>query len=387
MLIKFSKSPNYPGRKSTSGGGTQHRVRGEGRALFDCTQSRGFHQLSLPTGPDRKFTHLIRFLCCFYSSVLQILASLCFFPTLVFAQAPTSEFDKELEIGKQAAAQSNYAEAAKHFNKANELREEKCSECYVWLARINMGVGNLQQALKETEQAVSTAAPGSELAHAELYQAIVLARQGNLTPAEAALRAGLVANPTCVECRFNLGFVLLKEAKDDEGIAILKTVAPEFVGTPRGSEIQRLISDPSRLRKNYAPEFSAKLSTGKEVNLDTLKGKVVLLDFWGTWCEPCRVSLPLLKDLAAKVDPTKVEIISIDEYDAKPAWQKFVQANGMNWGQVYDNDLSLHNAFQVDGFPRYYILSKDGIILAEFKGWKQDGEATIANAIAWALKQ
>lgn len=329
-------------------------------------------------------SHFNRFPC---SSVLRVLASSFFFATFVFAQVPNSDFDNELQAGKQAAAQSNYAEAAKHFNKANELRQQKCSECYLWLARMDMGVGSLQQALKETEQAVSTAAPGSELAHAELYHGIVLARQGNLAAAETALKAGLVANPACVECRFNLGFVLLKESKDAEGVAVLKTVAPEFAGTPRGSEIQRLIADPSRLHKNYAPEFSAKLSTGEEVNLDTLKGKVVLLDFWGTWCEPCRVSLPLLKDLAAKVDPAKVAIISIDEYDAKPAWQKFVQANGMNWGQVYDNDLSLHNAFQVDGFPRYYILSKDGIILAEFKGWKQDGEATIANAITWALKQ
>jgi thiol-disulfide isomerase/thioredoxin len=125
--------------------------------------------------------------------------------------------------------------------------------------------------------------------------------------------------------------VLLKESKDAEGVAVLKTLAPEFAGTSRGHEIERLIANPSRIRKNYAPEFSAKLSTGEEINLDTLSGKVVLLDFWGTWCEPCRVSLPLLKDLAAKVDPAKVAIISIDEYDARPKWEQFIQANGMKW--------------------------------------------------------
>jgi thiol-disulfide isomerase/thioredoxin len=309
------------------------------------------------------------------------------FACLLPAQAPSDDFQTELEAGKAAAAQSNYAEAAKHFNKATELRQGKCSECYVWLARMDMGADSLQQALKETEQAVSTAASGPELARAQLYHGIVLARQGNIAAAETSLKAASAANPACVECRFNLGFVLLKESKDAEGVAVLKTVAPEFAGTPRGSEIQRLIANPSRIRKNYAPEFSAKLSTGEEINLDTLKGKVVLLDFWGTWCEPCRVSLPLLKDLAAKVDPAKVAIISIDEYDPKSKWEQYVHSNGMTWGQVYDGDLSLHNAFVVDGFPRYYILNKEGVIVAEFKGWNQNGESTIADAINQALKQ
>ena len=319
---------------------------------------------------------------------------ICWFA--VFVCAPTelsalpqqnSEFDHELDAGKHAAEQRNYADAAKHLNKANELRQGKCSECYVWLARMDMAAGSLQEALAQTEKAVTAAATAPETATAQLYRGVVLGRQGNLGEAEKAFKAASAANPQCVECRFNLGYVLLEESKDAEGVAVLKTVASEFAGTPRGHEIQSLIADPSRIRKNPAPEFSARLSTGEEINLDTLRGKVVLLDFWGTWCEPCRISLPLLKDLAAKVDPAKVAIISIDEYDAKSKWEQFIQQNGMKWGQVFDGDLALHNAFRVDGFPRYYILSKDGIILAEFKGWKQNGEATIADAITQALKE
>jgi thiol-disulfide isomerase/thioredoxin len=90
-----------------------------------------------------------------------------------------------------------------------------------------------------------------------------------------------------------------------KGVEVLKTVAPEFAGTPRGGEIQRFIADPSC--KNYAPEFSAKLKSGGEINLDTLKGKVVLLDFWGTWCAPCPVALPQLKRLAATLHPATLQ--------------------------------------------------------------------------------
>ena len=302
-------------------------------------------------------------------------------------QTKAPEFEQELAAGKQAALGSDYANAVTHLTKANELQHEKCSECYVWLARIQMAGGNLEPALEQAGKAIATAGTDLQRANGLLYRGIVLRRQGNLTEAETAFKAASAANPACVECRFNLGYILLQEAKDDEGIAVLKTVVRDFAGTPRGREIQRFIDDPSRVRKNYAPEFSAKLRTGEEINLDTFKGKVVLLDFWGTWCEPCRVALPSLKELAAKVDPAKVAIVSIDEGDSKEKWERFIESNGITWPQVYDEDLSLHRAFGVDGYPRYFVLSKDGIILEQFKGWKQNGEATISNAIAEALKQ
>jgi thiol-disulfide isomerase/thioredoxin len=300
-------------------------------------------------------------------------------------QAPAPNFDSELAAGQQAVEQSQFGEAASHFGKANHLRHDKCSACYVWLARIDMVQGKLEQALTETESAFATAATGPERASAQLYRGLVLSREGDLAQAEEAFKAASAANPQCVECRFDLGFVLLKESKDAEGVEVLKTLAPEFVGTPRGREIQRFIADPSRIRKSFAPEFSARLRSGEEINLDTLKGKVVLLDFWGTWCSACRVSLPLLKKLAAKVDPIKVAIISVDEGDSLQQWKQFVAANGMSWSQVYDGDRSLYRAFGVDAFPRYFILSRDGIILEQFKGWSQNGENTISDAIGRAL--
>lgn len=318
--------------------------------------------------------------------IFSLAALLLVFPVAPAAQDPKPQFAEEFAAGQKAATQNDYAEAARHFTKANELRQNKCSDCSVWLARIAMAGGKFDDALKLVDQARAVAENGVQRGSAELYRGVILGRQGNLAESETAFKAAAAANPQCTECRFNLGFVLLKESKDAEGVAVLKTVVPAFAGTPRGRELERFIADPSRIRKTYAPEFSARLKTGEEVNLDTLKGKVVLLDFWGVWCAPCRGSLPSLKDLASKVDPAKVAIISIDEYDPQPQWEQFTRANGMNWGQVYDGDRSLHNAFRVDGFPRYYILSKDGIIVEEFKGWNQNGESTISDAINRALK-
>jgi thiol-disulfide isomerase/thioredoxin len=302
-------------------------------------------------------------------------------------QTPNPETENELQAGIVAIQRGDYLDAAKHFTQANDIRQGKCSECYVWLARIKAAKGDLDEAINQTDKAVTVANTRRESSIAQLYRGIFLTQQGNLIAAEAAFTSALAADQECVECAFNLGFVLLKESKDDAGVTVLKAIAPKFAGTPRGHEIERFIQNPGLLRKDFAPQFSARTSSGQEINLDTLKGKVVLLDFWGTWCAPCRVSLPLLKDLAAKVDPARVAIVSIDEGDSKDKWEKFIRDNGMTWTQVYDRDFALHHAFRVDGYPRYYILSKDGVILNEFKGWNQGGEAAIANAIDQALAQ
>jgi thiol-disulfide isomerase/thioredoxin len=311
-------------------------------------------------------------------------------PSLLFAQenqGSNQESDRELQAGKEALAKGQSADAVVHFTRANQLRQEKCSECYVLLARIQGAKADFDQAVALAEKAVAVASSDRQISIAQLYRGVFLSQPDNLAGAEAAFTAALAADHDCVECAFNLGFVLIKESKDQEGIKVLKAIAPKFAGTPRGYEIERIIADPSRLRKDFAPEFSVRASSGQEINLDTLKGKVVLLDFWGTWCAPCRGSLPLLKDLAAKVDAAKVAIVSIDEGDSRENWEKFIRENGMTWTQVYDGDLALHRAFRVDGYPRYYILSKDGIILAEFKGWNQDGEASISRAINQALER
>jgi thiol-disulfide isomerase/thioredoxin len=306
---------------------------------------------------------------------------------LLVLESQTLSPEVEVKAGVQAIQRGDYAEATRHFNQANDLQQGKCFDCYVWLARIKAARADLGDALDQVEKAAAVAGSARQISIAQLYRGIFLAQQGNLAAAESSFTAAVAADPECRECAFNLGYVLLEESKDEAGVKVLKAIAPKFAGTPRGHEIERFIVNPGLVRKDLAPQFSARTSKGQEINLDTLRGKVVLLDFWGTWCAPCRVSLPLLKDLASKVDPTKVAIVSIDEGDSKEKWENFIRDNGMTWTQIYDGDLALHHAFRVDGYPRYYILSKDGVILNEFKGWNQGGDAVIAAAIRQALDQ
>ena len=320
--------------------------------------------------------------------LLALPAAVC----VAWGQASTPEAEKELATGRIEHGRHDYEAAAKHFKKAIKLEHDECSECYVWLVRSEIGMNKLSNALKNADRALGTAHSDRQRANAQLYRGVIFHRMAasdkdKLKDAEEAFRAAVNANAECAECKFDLGLVLLKEGKDSEGIEVLQGVLPEYKNDSRERVILRFVADPGRARKQFAPEFSAKLSTGEEINLDVLQGKVVLLDFWGVWCRPCRDSVPVLRELAGKVDTSKVAIISIDEGDSQEKWASFVKQNKMTWGQVYDEDHSLMETFAVPGFPSYFLLSKDGIILRKFSGWSHGELSTLTMAIESALKE
>ncbi|TCC96535.1 TlpA family protein disulfide reductase [Pedobacter hiemivivus] len=123
---------------------------------------------------------------------------------------------------------------------------------------------------------------------------------------------------------------------------------------------------------------------GKAINLNGLKGKYVLLDFWGSWCGPCRNSHPHLKELYAKYKDKGFEIIGIsqemgtDLNAARTLWTKAIAEDGLPWIQVLDNEhRDKFNAvvqFGVSAFPTKILLDKEGNIIAKYVGNGKGGE-------------
>lgn len=124
---------------------------------------------------------------------------------------------------------------------------------------------------------------------------------------------------------------------------------------------------------------------GAPVNFAALKGKYVLLDFWGSWCKPCRNSHPHLKELYSKYKDKGFEIIGIAmEHAATPegrhkAWADAVQADGLTWLQVLNNEqLQQFDAvkeFEVTAFPTKILLDREGKIVGRYVGNGSSGEA------------
>ncbi len=138
---------------------------------------------------------------------------------------------------------------------------------------------------------------------------------------------------------------------------------------------------------DLAPAFTLKTLDGKTLTRDGLKGKVVLLDFWATWCAPCRKALPELKDLQTKNTGKPVVIVSVSVDDSSKVVEDFVRNNGMGWPQAWDSGMRVTGGvFRVDSFPSYVVIGADSRITYRQHGWSPGRSAALLDdAVTKAL--
>ncbi len=123
-----------------------------------------------------------------------------------------------------------------------------------------------------------------------------------------------------------------------------------------------------------APDFQLKTLDGQMLQLSALKGKVVLLDFWATWCPPCKAEIPHFKELYTGYKDRGLEIIgaSLDEGGEGPV-KAFVQQNGVTY-PVGLADSRLAQAYGgIQGIPTTFLIDREGKIAKKYIGY-QDKE-------------
>jgi len=118
----------------------------------------------------------------------------------------------------------------------------------------------------------------------------------------------------------------------------------------------------------HAPLSSGEKAPGLEAQSSSSGGKVTVLDFWATWCGPCRHALPGLKQLQAIYGADKVEVISISEDEDEGTWQSFVAQNRMNWTQRLDSDHQMMRQYGASALPTYVLIGKDGNVVQQYVG-------------------
>lgn len=115
---------------------------------------------------------------------------------------------------------------------------------------------------------------------------------------------------------------------------------------------------------NPAPEFTFQNVKGKTVSLSKLKGKVIVLDFWASWCGPCRQEIPHLKKYYEEFKGKGVEFLSVSIDAKKDAWTKAMKEEGMAWMQGWTPDAgkSVMDTYQFGGIPFIILIDKAGNI-------------------------
>ncbi|MGD0306055.1 MAG: thioredoxin-like domain-containing protein [Candidatus Acidiferrales bacterium] len=101
-------------------------------------------------------------------------------------------------------------------------------------------------------------------------------------------------------------------------------------------------------------------------------GRVTLIDFWATWCGPCRHALPGLKQLQSIYGSDQIEVISVSEDEDEDQWRSFVANNGMNWTQKRDEGHQMMHDYGATALPTYVLIGKDGHVVKQWVGDAED---------------
>jgi peroxiredoxin len=313
-------------------------------------------------------------------------------------QAAAATYEEEIANGRELLRRRRFEDALKSFKRANDLKDKSSAEAFYLMANAYMGLEAYKNAVQSCDSAVQFAGDKVELkAQAYNLKGVALQKSADikdlkrLQEAEAAIRQALAVKGDFNEARYNLGFILLQQNRDPEGIEELK----KYLGTTfreaedlRYAIARKLIENPRRAREPFAPDFSFTTAEGEFVSLDELKGKVVLLDFWGTWCGPCVASVPALRDLNKKYSKESgFVMIGVSSDGDEEKWKTFTAKEKMVWPQYLDRDHAVQRAFAVRAFPTYVVIDVEGIIRYRAVGMSFEKEANLTSAINKEIKR
>lgn len=283
---------------------------------------------------------------------------------------------KTYQEGLDWARHHEYGAAIGSFKKANKEDGGQCEPCLYKIVEYGEDTGDFKAADEAAEQVIAGAKDPRKAALAHLVLATVKLREAlirNKADAYAAadreFQTGLSEVPDNPDGNFYDGMTLAHLNQDEAARArfehYLAVAAPHAVMRERA---QRYVENPALARARMAPAFSVTTLSGQQVSLDGLAGKVVLIDFWATWCGPCREALPHIRNIAQQFsgEPLVVLSVSLDKDDA--AWKSFVVKNGMTWLQVRDSGGDIAKLFSVDAIPHTFTIDADGVLQDEHIG-------------------
>jgi thiol-disulfide isomerase/thioredoxin len=141
-----------------------------------------------------------------------------------------------------------------------------------------------------------------------------------------------------------------------------------------------------RIGEPAPPIALASLPAGHDTRLSHLRGKVVYIDFWASWCGPCRLSFPLLEQLRAELGPRGFEVlaVNVDEFEADAL--EFLAEVPVNYPVVRDAEGDTPQAYGVLGMPTGYLIDRRGVVRYVHQGFRKTDGVQLRAAIIELLE-
>lgn len=168
---------------------------------------------------------------------------------------------------------------------------------------------------------------------------------------EAILRPAIaVAETVNEELFFHLADVYQKEFPDSKLIAALKERVNKLAQYKIGANM---------------PEIELPNPQNQKIKLSSLKGKYVLVDFWASWCTPCRAENPNVKKLYQQYKSKGFEVFGVSIDQKRDEWLKAIQEDQITWLQVLDQNSAIAQQFNIRAIPATFLIDKNGVIIAK----------------------
>ncbi len=163
-----------------------------------------------------------------------------------------------------------------------------------------------------------------------------------------------------------------------KGLRIILLVLSIFMGSSLAS---------SGLTGQTAPDFVLKSSTGENLRLSEYRGDVVMINFWATWCGPCRQEMPLLDELYGRYQRVGFSLLGVNIDDDSRRAMAMVKELGVRFPVLFDEEKKVSKLYEVEAMPMTILLDREGTVRHIHYGYKPGYEQKYLNEIRSLLRE
>ena len=135
------------------------------------------------------------------------------------------------------------------------------------------------------------------------------------------------------------------------------------------------------------PGFTLPARDGGKLSLEELKGQVVMINFWATWCGPCRQEMPLLEQIQAKYEPLGFTLVGINVEPDSAAAQQWLATVPVSFPILFDRENQVAESFGVEGMPSSVFIDRAGNVRYVHRGYRPGDEAKYADMVRSLVKE